>query len=106
MTRQLFRVIGIYNPEAKAHHLYVTNPVYEQFGILEHFGRTWIGWDLVCIAWLLNPDWVPTALVRSPVLDDDLYWQHPADRQWMREATSIKRDEIYRDFFQRLETAP
>jgi purine nucleosidase len=87
------------------HHLYVTNPVYEQFGILEHFGRTWIGWDLVCIAWLLNPDWVPTGLVRSPVLDDDLYWQHPADRQWMREATSIKRDEIYRDFFRRLETA-
>jgi hypothetical protein len=25
MTRQVFRVIGIYNPVAKAHHLYVTN---------------------------------------------------------------------------------
>ncbi len=25
MTRQVFRVIGIYNPESRAHHLYVTN---------------------------------------------------------------------------------
>ncbi|MGI9627160.1 MAG: nucleoside hydrolase [Longimicrobiales bacterium] len=88
------------------HELYVNNPVYEQFGLRDHFGRTWIGWDLVCIAWLLNPDWVPSELVPAPVLDDELYWQHPGERHWMREATSIQRDQIYRDFFQRLETAP
>ena len=88
------------------HHLYINNPVYEQFGIRDHFGRTWIAWDLVCIAWLLNPDWVASQLVRAPVLDDNMHWQHPTDRHWMRETTSIRRDEIFRDFFRRLETAP
>lgn len=88
------------------HELYITNPVYEQFGIRDHFGRTWIGWDLVCIAWLLNPDWVPSQLMPAPTLDDHMYWQHRPGRHWMREATSINRDEIFRDFFRRLESAP
>jgi purine nucleosidase len=32
-------------------------------------------WDLICIAWLLSPDWVPSTLVRTPRLDDDRRWQ-------------------------------
>ncbi|MGI9627161.1 MAG: nucleoside hydrolase, partial [Longimicrobiales bacterium] len=36
------------------HYLYLNNPIYRQRGVTEHFGRTWIVWDLINIAWLLN----------------------------------------------------
>lgn len=84
------------------HHLYLNNPIYEQRGIVEHFGRTWIAWDLICFAWLLNPEWVPTHVVRAPMLDENLYWQPMADRHLMREATGINRDAIFRDLFRKL----
>ena len=88
------------------HHLYTHNPVYEQRGIKEHFGRTWIAWDLINFAWLLNPEWVPSQLVPSPKLDERLVWQHGEKRHLMREAVGINRDEIFRDFFKKLEEAP
>ena len=87
------------------HHLYLNNPLYESRGMLDHFGRTWIAWDLICIAWLLNPEWVPTELVRAPQLDEQMYWQHRDGRHWQREAIGIQRDMIFRDFFSKLETA-
>lgn len=88
------------------HHLYLTNPIYEQRGIREHVGRTWIAWDLINIAWLLNPEWVPSQLLPAPMLDENMYWQQTANRHLMREATGIDRDAIFRDFFRKLEQAP
>lgn len=88
------------------YYLYTNNPVYEQRGIKEHFGRTWIAWDLINFAWLLNSDWVPSQLVDSPRLDDRLVWQHSEKRHLMREAVGINRDEIFRDFFNKLKKAP
>lgn len=87
--------------------LYTHNPIYDQRGILGHIGRTWVIWDMINIAWLLNPDWVPTELVRTPKLNDDTTWNRDAaDRHWMREAYGINRDAIFRDFFKKLEQAP
>lgn len=88
------------------HHLYTHNPVYAQRGIREHFGRTWIAWDLINIAWLLNPEWVPSQLVQAPILDEQMYWQQANGRHLMREAIGINRDAIFRDFFRKLEKAP
>lgn len=88
------------------HHLYINNPIHRQRGISEHFGRTWIVWDLINIAWLLNPEWVPSMLTPSPMLDREWYWQHDDRRHLMREATGINRDAIFRDFFQKLDLAP
>ncbi|MEM7031789.1 MAG: nucleoside hydrolase [Chloroflexota bacterium] len=85
------------------YHLYTHNPIYAQRGITDHFARTWIIWDVINIAWLLNPDWVSSQLVRSPILGDDLYWQHDDQRHWMREAHGINRDAIFRDLFLKLE---
>ncbi|MEM7802784.1 MAG: hypothetical protein AAF633_26580, partial [Chloroflexota bacterium] len=87
-------------------HLYTHNPIHRQRGITDLFGRTWVIWDIINIAWLLNPDWVASELFPSPVLTDDLYWAHPPDRHLMREAIMINRDGIYRDFLRKLETAP
>ena len=87
------------------HYLYTNNPVYAQRGITEHFGRTWIAWDLINIAWLLNPEWVPSEIVPSPRLDEQMYWRRENGRYPMREAIGINRDAIFRDLFQKLEKA-
>ncbi|MEX3011491.1 nucleoside hydrolase [Hoeflea sp. TYP-13] len=88
------------------HHLYTHNPLHEMFAITDPEERSWVLWDLIDIAWLFDPEWVPTMLVRSPVLDDDLYWQHPEGRHLMREAYDVNRDAIMIDLYRRLETAP
>ncbi len=88
------------------HYLYMNNPIHHQRGITDHFARTWIMWDLINIAWLLNPEWVPSEIVPSPMLDDGMYWQQENGRHLMREAVGINRDAIFRDFFKKLESAP
>ena len=87
------------------YHLYTNNPIYAQRGINGHFGRSWVIWDIINIAWLLNPDWVPSALLPSPSLDDGLFWQHSEGRHLMREAFTVNRDAIFRDFFEKLGNA-
>lgn len=90
------------------HHLFTHNPIYEQRAIDGHFGRTWIIWDLINIAWLINPAWVPTKLVPTPALGDDRFWHHDevsAPTHLSREAFEIDRDSIFRDFFSKLEQA-
>lgn len=83
-------------------HLYSHNPLHEMFAIGDTDRRTWVIWDIINIAWLINPEWVPTYLTRSPILDDELYWQHDSARHQMREAHDIQRDEIFRDFYDKI----
>ncbi|MBN1672331.1 MAG: nucleoside hydrolase [Kiritimatiellae bacterium] len=60
-------------------------------------------WDMVTIAYLLDPGWVPTTLVHSPILTDQLTWSHDSGRHLIRCATYVKRDPIFADFFRKLE---
>lgn len=85
------------------HHLYIHNPLYPQRGFEGHFGRTWVIWDLINIAWLLNPDWVPSRLLPTPTLGDDQFWHNDGKNNYpMREAYEIDRDSIFRDFYSKL----
>ena len=84
------------------HHLYTHNPIHVQRGITDQADRTWVIWDLICVAWLLDSDWVPTRLVSSPTLDEDLCWQHQEGRHTMREAIGVDRDAIFRDLIRKL----
>jgi hypothetical protein len=88
------------------YHLYTHNPIHAQRGITDPERRTWVIWDLICLAWLVDPAWVPSQLTPSPVLDDDLLWQHPPGRHLIREAVGIDRDEVFRDLYRKLEQAP
>lgn len=86
------------------HWLYTHNPLHEMQGIHDHFGRTWIVWDLINIAWLINPSWVPSDLVPAAVLGDDKRWHNDVEgRHLIREAYGIDRDAVFRDFFTKLE---
>lgn len=87
------------------HHLYTNNPLHKMFALTDTERRTWVIWDIIVIAWLINPDWVPTHLTTSPVLDDDLFWSKHDARHLMREAHDVQRDEIYLDFYDKLTAA-
>ncbi len=85
------------------YHLYTNNPLHHMFAIEDTERRTWVIWDIIDIAWIINPDWVPSTLTTSPVLADDLHWQKSLSRHLMREAHDVQRDEIFRDFYDKLE---
>jgi len=59
-------------------------------------------WDVVAVAWVINPSWVPTNLVHSPVLTDQVTYSVDRSRHFIRMATSINRDAIFRDLFTKL----
>ena len=87
------------------YHLFTNNPLHDMFAISDRARRTWVIWDIINIAWLINPDWVPTIETTSPVLNDDLYWEKSPDRHLMREAHDVQRDEIFLDFYDKLARA-
>ena len=78
------------------------NPLHQKFAIEDTYRRTWVIWDLINIAWIINPDWVPTTLTSTPLLDENLFWQKSNNRHVMREAYNINRDEIFIDFYDKL----
>jgi hypothetical protein len=100
---------------AHLHELYTHNPLWPLVGIERaealhpQHASSWVIWDLINVAWMLEPAWVPSELVRTPRLGDDLRWQRgeaDAGRPWMREAHAVQRDAIFSDFFARLRRAP
>lgn len=59
-------------------------------------------WDVVAIAWLVNPTWVQSNLVHSPILTDQITYSVDRSRHFIRMATTINRDAIFRDLFTKL----
>ena len=72
----------------------------------DHFAWSRVLWDVAAIAWLLDPAWVPTELVPSPVLTDQVTWSVDRRRHLVRCAGFVRRDPIFRDLFRKLATAP
>lgn len=68
----------------------------------DHFGYAKEIWDIATIAWLVNPDWVPTETVTSPILFDDMTWAFDASRHTIHNATYANRNAIFRDLFTKL----
>lgn len=65
-----------------------------------HPGASKVLWDLINVAWALEPSWLRTGVVPTPQLDDDLRWvDGGAERHVMREAWGVDRDAVYGDLF-------
>jgi purine nucleosidase len=60
-------------------------------------------WDIAATGYLLNPGWVPTDLVHSPILTDQVTWSVDRSRHMIRIASSLDRNAIFRDLFQKIE---
>ena len=88
------------------HHLFTHNPLWDFVGIDSFYAHSWVIWDVINIAWLINPAWVPSDMVPTPVLGADRRWHQASGRPPMREAYGVARDAIFRDFFEKLEAAP
>jgi purine nucleosidase len=69
----------------------------------DHFARSKPLWDVGPIAWLVNPSWVDTALIHSPILTSERTWSHDPHRHLIREAWYVHRDAIFGDLFRKLE---
>ena len=59
-------------------------------------------WDVTAVAWLVNPEWIPTNLEHSPILTDQVTYSKDHSRHFIRMATSLDRDAIFRDLFSKL----
>lgn len=84
------------------HHLFTHNPLWPVLGLNGTEPHSWVIWDIINIAWLLNPTWVPSELVRTPRLGADMRWQADPTRHLMREAYAVQRDCIFADLFAKL----
>jgi inosine-uridine nucleoside N-ribohydrolase len=69
----------------------------------QHYARSKEIWDIGPIAWLVDPAWVETTLVHSPILTNQQTWSHDSQRHLTREARVIRRDPIFGDLFRKLE---
>lgn len=71
----------------------------------DHVGWAKEIWDMAPVAWLLDPAWVPSVLVPTPILTDQVTYSVDRSRHLMRYATHVKRNPIMRDFIDKLERA-
>jgi purine nucleosidase len=71
----------------------------------DHVGWSKVIWDISTIAYLVDPSWVPTQLVHSPILTDQVTWSVDHSRHLIRYANYIHRDPIFRDLYAKLATA-
>jgi purine nucleosidase len=85
--------------------LWRRNPLAGWLGLGPDGADSWVLWDLINIAWLLDPATVPTWLTPTPRLAEDLRWQPDPGGVPMREAWGVQRDAIFGDLFARLEAA-
>ena len=60
-------------------------------------------WDIVNIAYLINPKWVPTNICPSPILTSEVTWSLDPSRHFTRVAIDANRDAIFVDLFRKLE---
>lgn len=69
---------------------------------VDHFAYSKVIWDISTIAYLIQEDWVPTQLVHSPILTDQVTWSFDHSRHLIRYANFVKRDPIFKDLFKKL----
>ena len=71
----------------------------------DHFAWSKVIWDIATIACLIDAAWVPSLLVHSPILTDQVTWSVDQSRHLIRNATYVNRDPIFRDLFTKLSEA-
>lgn len=69
----------------------------------DHYAYSRVIWDISAVAYLIHPGSVPTDLVHSPVLTDQVTWSVNTSRHWIRCARFVYRDWVFRDMFHKIE---
>ncbi|HPG69033.1 MAG TPA: nucleoside hydrolase [Candidatus Hydrogenedentes bacterium] len=71
----------------------------------DHYAWSKVIWDISAIAWLIESQWIPTKVLPSPILTDEITWKTDPTRHVVREATFVSRDPVFKDLFTKLERA-
>jgi len=79
---------------------YLVDIVIDYSGGRDNYSK--VIWDVVAVAWLVNPSWVRTNLVHSPILTDQVTYSVDHSRHFIRIAEEVNRDAIFRDLFTKL----
>ncbi len=87
-------------PGASGIGAYLTTIVRDYVG--EAPGCSKVIWDIAAVAWLVQPAWVPSTLMPSPCVTDELIWAPAAGRHAIRCATHVYRDPVFGDLFTKL----
>jgi inosine-uridine nucleoside N-ribohydrolase len=69
----------------------------------DHFGWSKVLWDMTAVAWVINPRWLPSDLVHSPIVTDNYTLSFDQSRHLIRSVNFVQRDPIFRDFFSKLQ---
>lgn len=59
-------------------------------------------WDISAVAYLINPSWIKTQVVHSPILTDQVTWSMDHGRHFIKTAISVDRDSIFEDLFSKI----
>lgn len=59
-------------------------------------------WDISVIAYIVNPDWVPTELRSTPILTDQMTYSTDGKRPLYRVATFIHRNKVFEDMYKKI----
>jgi len=65
----------------------------------DHYAWSKVIWDISIIAYLINPEWVPTYIVHSPILTDQVTWSMDQNRHFIKSAYHADRNAIFKDLF-------
>ncbi|MBO2942425.1 nucleoside hydrolase [Paenibacillus sp. F411] len=68
----------------------------------DHYAYSRVIWDISVIAWLNDPDQVPSYLMPAPHISDELRWSIDPHRHLIRYVRDMDRDKVFRDLFQRI----
>jgi len=68
-----------------------------------HFAWSKVLWDMSAIAYVIDPRWTPSDLVHSPIVTNEYTYSFSDSRHFIRVVNFVRRDPIFRDFFQKLE---
>ncbi len=66
-------------------------------------GYSKVLWDLTAVAWVVNPVWIPTDIVHSPIITDNYFYSFNESRHLIRCANFVNRNSIFGDFFTKLQ---
>jgi purine nucleosidase len=79
--------------------------IYEDY-LDDHYARSKVIWDISAVGYMVNPEWLASDLLPSPVLQDDITWgPDDAARHAVRIVRHVNRDAIFGDLFRKLEGA-
>jgi inosine-uridine nucleoside N-ribohydrolase len=68
----------------------------------EHFAYAKEVWDVATIGWLVNPDWAPSHLDHSPIVQTDLRYSIDRRRHFIRVVDQLNRNAMFADMYRKL----